>query len=67
MNFSVIPTNLSSKTTKIGIIWRNAVECGAIKEGCRVGRVEKQEFWIISNVQVDSAVRNKYKNVLLNR
>ena len=26
MNFSVIPTNLSSKTTKIGIIWRNALE-----------------------------------------
>ena len=25
MNFSVIPTNLSSKTTKIGIIWHNAL------------------------------------------
>ena len=32
-----------------------------------LGRVEKQEFWIISNLQVDSAVRNKYKNFLLNR
>ena len=33
----------------------------------RIGRVEKQEIWIISNVQADSAVRNIYKNFLLNR
>lgn len=32
MNFSVNPTNLSSKTTKISIIWRNAVERMRLKD-----------------------------------
>ena len=33
----------------------------------QLGWVEKQEIWIISNIQADSAVRNIYKNFLLNR
>ena len=34
---------------------------------CSIGRVEKQEILINSNVQADSTVRNIYKNFLLNR